>query len=52
MNDWEKEYKSVKEKIEEIELKIMKIELELTYNEAILKRLKVKQLEILKRYRY
>ena len=52
LNEWEKDHKRIKDKIDDIELVIMKIELDLTYNRAVLKRLKKKQLELLKIYRF
>jgi len=52
LNDWEKKCKNIREKIEDLELVIMKIELDLTYNKALLKRLKKKQIELLKIYRF
>lgn len=52
LNEWEKDYKKIKEKIEDIELIIMKIELDLTYNKALMKRLKKKELDLLKSYRF
>ena len=52
LNEWEKDCKRIKDKIEDIELIIMKIELDLTYNKALMKRLKKKELDLLKNYRF
>ena len=49
LNEWEKDYKRIKEKIEDIELLIMKIELDLTYNKALMKRLKKKRIRFIKK---